>query len=101
MSERVVPVCNRPDYRIGLEQDSGCTFVHATVHRWTASVARALRRDADTIMALHGGPIYATTHEPHGGDYAKHAKFVRHFGFEYLTTVDAGGSAHRVFVRKA
>lgn len=100
MGERVVPVCNRDAYRIGLQQDSGCTFVHATVHHWSAAVARAMRRDADAIMALHGGPVYATTHEPHGGDPAKWAKFVGLFGFEEFATVEAAGAAHRVFVRR-
>lgn len=100
MSDPVVPVCIRPDYRIGLEQDSGCTFVHATVHHWSAAVARALRRDADLIMGLHGGPMFATSHQPHGGDPAKLAKFVRLFGFHFHCQVHVGGADHLVYVRE-
>lgn len=98
--QRVVPVCIRADYRIGLEQALDVTWVHVHVHRWSAAVARQIARDGNIIMALHGGPIYATSHEPHGGDDNKLAKFLKHFGFEYLDTIHAGGSDHPIYIRR-
>ena len=51
-------------------------------------------------MALHGGPIFATSHEPHGSDYAKWRKFVIHFGFRFFATASVDGVRHSVYVRE-
>lgn len=101
MSERVVPVCIRAEYRIGLEQALDVTWAHVRVHRWSAAVARAMRRDADTIFALHGGPIYATSHEPHGGDYDKLGRFLKLMRFEYFDMIHtADGCDHLIYIRR-
>jgi hypothetical protein len=99
MSEPVVPVVRRPDYTIGLEQNSGNTWVHARIHRWSTRIARAYRRDADALFELHGGPVFATTHDPHGGDQRKFEKFCRMFGFVHWGTVEFEGVDRDIYVR--
>jgi hypothetical protein len=93
MAEPVfVPWAERADYTITLEYIEGATFVHATVRRWSARVARQFRADSDELIALHGGPIYATpTETPHGGDLGKWRKFVCLMGMGFHTTVPGNG----------
>jgi hypothetical protein len=75
--------------------------VHCTVIRWTPTVARALGADMDTLMSLHGGPILATSHEPHGGDYDKWRKFVLLYGFKFFATATTeDGVRHSVYMRE-
>lgn len=74
--------------------------MHCTVHRWTPAVARAGRADLDRIYEMHGGPLYVTAHDPHGGDFEKWRKFVVHFGFRFATTVTtADGVRHSIYMR--
>jgi hypothetical protein len=94
-----VPVVRRPDYTISLEQDSGRTFLHCEVRRWTAPVARAFRADVDAVMGLHGGPIYAASLNPHGGDHAKWRRFVTRHGFRFHASVTFGAVRHSIYVR--
>jgi hypothetical protein len=98
MAEPVVPVVRRADYTISLEQDHE-TFVHVTIWRWSAQVARALRTDWDALFALHGGPIFATTERPHGGSFAKWRKFVVLMGFTFYATASVDGVRHSVYRR--
>lgn len=90
----------RADYEISLEQDSGQTFVHSDVWRWSIAVARAWRRDMDTVLELHGGPLYAMTQAPHRGDHDKWRRFVVAMGFRFHAAVTvANGSRHSIYVR--
>jgi hypothetical protein len=98
----ILPVVVTPDYYIGLERyDAATTFIHSTVFvRWSPRLARELRAAADAICASHDGPIFAASHQPHGGDHAKFAKFVRLMGFSPFRTVrGTDGADHAVFVR--
>jgi hypothetical protein len=55
----------------------------------------------DAVMALHGGPIFATSHEPHNDDYDKWRKFVLLYGFRFFATVTTGdGVRHSVYMRE-
>ena len=95
-----VPVVRRSDYTISLEMDGGATFVHSEVQRWSVAVARAWRRDMDAVLELHGGPIYAMTRAPHGGDWNKWRKFVALVGFRFHAAVTvADGTRHSIYVR--
>jgi hypothetical protein len=100
VSDAVVHVVRRPDYWIGLEQHTGHAYVHSTVHRWTHAVARRFRADLDALLALHGGPLLATTHLPHAGDFDKFRKFVTSMGFSFSVTVPVAGAWHSVYIRK-
>lgn len=76
-----VPVCVRPEYSIFLQNIEGSTWAHCDVRKWSASIARRLTQDADTIFSLHGGPMFAMN-EPVG--CKKHQKFLRLMGFQFL-----------------
>ena len=92
----IVPVVRRADYTIRLELIDDAMFGHLDVRRWSLRVLRELRRDVDTLLDLHGGPIFATADRPHGGDFAKLAKLERAMGFEFLTATSA---RQPIFVR--
>ena len=72
-----VPVVIRDDYVICLEQAQSASIIHCTVHRWSARVKEALYRDYQTLLELHGGPLYAQ----HVAGDEKHLKFLHLFGF--------------------
>ena len=87
----------RRPYVIRLEDIEGTTFAHTDVERWSVRIARQFRADFDAIVRLHGGPIYATTDRPHGGDWDKFTKFLLLMGLQFHTTVP--GSGRVVFAR--
>ncbi|HEY2416557.1 MAG TPA: hypothetical protein VGH84_01465 [Steroidobacteraceae bacterium] len=70
------------------------------MRRWNAAVARSLGADMDAVMALHGGPVFATSHEPHGNDYDKWRKFVLRYGFRFFATASIESVRHSVYVRE-
>jgi hypothetical protein len=97
-----VPVVITPDYYIGLERyDDNATFIHSTMFvRWTPRLARELRARVDGISKAQNGPLLAASHQPHNGDHAKFAKFVRLMGFEPFATMrGTDGADHAVFIR--
>lgn len=54
----VTDIIVRPDYRVAYEQWDDVTFVHVTVHRWSAGIARQFRADIDAAHRLLGRPVY-------------------------------------------
>lgn len=98
----VVPVVQREDYRIALERVCGATFGHVAVRvPWTRGVAARVLRDVDSVMGLHGGPIFAMAHETDQKSLRKHAKFCRSIGFQFHKMVPcADGEARPVYIRR-
>ena len=83
-----VPVVQRPDYTISLEQATpNHSFGHILIHGvWSKTIKRQLQDDWIALKALHTEPIYAL-HSPH--DH-KHEKFLSMFGLRFiLEYVDA------------
>jgi hypothetical protein len=78
-------------YVIRLEDVEGVTFAHCDVEQWSPRIARQIRADFDSIMRLHGGPIYGTTNAPHDGDWDKWVKFLVLMGLTFHTTVPGSG----------
>jgi hypothetical protein len=78
-------------YVIRLEDVEGVTFAHCDVEQWSPRIARQIRTDFDTIMRLHGGPIYGTTNAPQDGDWDKFVKFLVLMGLTFHTTVPGSG----------
>ena len=75
-----VPVVQRKDYVIRLEQHLEGTFIHCDVHSWTKTTAQSLACDFKLLCELHGGPIHAL----HDTRDRKHEKFLKFYGFEVL-----------------
>jgi hypothetical protein len=86
-SSAIVPMVRRDDYTIRMELIDGAMFGHLDVRHWSLRVLRELKRDVDTLLDLHGGPIFATADKPHGGDFAKWRKLQAMLGFEFLTAI--------------
>jgi hypothetical protein len=101
LSPLIVPVVVTPEFYVGIERVGDATFAHCRPFvRWTPSVARKVRAACDQVMAMHGGPMFAASHQPADGDHAKFRKFVSLMGFEFFRTVRGTDDAdHAVFVR--
>jgi len=92
-----VEVIKTKNYVVYFEDDCGFTFIHCDCMRWNKSVKRQLKVDFDELFKFYKKDIYAI-HEV--GD-AKHEKFVRIFGFDYLKDfVGMDGKARQMFVRR-
>lgn len=92
-----VPVCQRPEYTIFLQDIDGTTWAHCDVRRWSPSVAKRLVLDGDAVFWLHGGPLFAVN-EPHGD--AKHQRFLRLMGFGFFKELPAlDGGTRLIFIR--
>lgn len=91
-----VPVVQRTDYTIYLQELEGATWAHCDVQQWSASVRRSLVSDANALYAMHGGPMYAMN-EPAGCE--KHRKFLRLMGFELFREVPTPNGMQYVFKR--
>ena len=91
-----VPVVKRADYTIYLQELDGMVWAHCDVFRWTSSVSRALRMDADALYRMQGGPWFAL-HDPPGDK--KHEHFLKHVGFKLLGSVESGGVKRQIFKR--
>ena len=99
---QIEPVVVTPDYYIGLERyDDAVTLIHSIVFgHWSSRLAREMRAAADAICAVRDRPLFAATHQPHGGDHAKWVKFVRLMGFTFFRTVrGTDGADYAVYVR--
>lgn len=82
-----VPVVQRPEYTISLEQPNPeTTFTHCLVHvPWTPRVKRQLQGDWAEVKRLHGGPLYLQI----SPENTKLQRFARLFGFHpELTLTD-------------
>lgn len=79
-----VPVVQRMDYDIKLEEHLQGTFIHCDVRSWTPATAKALAADFKLLCELHGGPIHAL----HDFRDRKHEKFLKFYGFEILKPHD-------------
>jgi hypothetical protein len=101
LSPLIEPVVVTQDYYIGIEDVAGFTFLHARMFgRWTSQMAREFRAVLDSVCAARVGPFFAASHQPHNGDHAKFAKFVRLMGFKFNHTVrGTDGFRHSVYVR--
>lgn len=91
----------RAGYRIGLEQHLDVTWAHCRIlGAWSVATCRALRRDWDALFALHGGPIFAVSHTPHGDDPEKFGRFCELMGFEFDGAVTCTDGVERpIYVR--
>lgn len=96
-SSAIVPIVRRADYTIRMELIDGAMFGHLEVRRWSPRVLRELKRDTDTLLELHGGPIFSTADKPHAGDFAKFRKLQAVLGFEFLTAIHS--AKQPIFVR--
>ena len=91
-----VPVVQRDDYTIYFQDIDGSTWVHCDVRNWSPAVARSLKRDADTVYGLHGGPVFALN-EPAG--CMKHRKFLGLMGFKFLKECESNSGPQYIFKR--
>lgn len=98
--EAQVPVARTSDYTISLEQiNPQTTFVHCTILvPWTGRVRRNLQRDWQTILRLHGGPIYARFPD----DDPKLKRFAVLMGAEHVATLTdlTSGQSDLIFEAK-
>lgn len=81
-----VPVCRRGGYTIYLQDIDGTTWAHCDVRQWSVSIAKRFIADADAIMEMQAGPIYALN-EPAGD--RKHQKFLGLMGFQFFKNLPA------------
>ena len=75
---------------------------HATVHRWSHHVARAIERDVAALCAEHGQILAtATADRAQGAAYEVWRKFICRIGFRFLMTkTDAHGTRHAIYARR-
>lgn len=92
-----VPVCNRADYTIYLQELQGICWAHCDVRKWSAHTAKSLKADADRVVEMQGRPILAMN-EPAGDK--KHQKFLRLMGFHFFTSVPAKGGGECLIFRR-
>ena len=73
-----VPVVNKPDYTIWLENYRNiATFIHADVYKYNKSVRQEFGEDLDKLLRLHNFPLYVLTDK----DNTKLKKFMSIYGF--------------------
>ena len=101
-STRIVPVCRRPAFTIGLEEYQGYCFVHCFVHKpLTPPTWRQLQADWQVVADMQGRDIFALAMVPDRGDVEKHRKFVTKFGFEpHIPFVCTDGVERTIYRRK-
>jgi hypothetical protein len=72
-----VPVVNRQDYTMYLENFAGMLWFHTDVRKWSSEVKKSFIKDLDTLQTLVSVPLVALI------DNTKLAKFARSIGFKY------------------
>lgn len=77
-----VPVVQKDQYTILLEQHLSGTFIHCVVTEWSKSAFASLKQDFESLCKLHGGPIHAL----HDASDRKHEKFLKMFGFTHCVS---------------
>lgn len=89
------PVAERDEYTLYLESYNGFKFIHCDCNKWTKTVKRKMYED---LIAVQTEDFYAI----HEIDDAKHEKFLKLFGFEFLEDfVGADNKARQTYVRRA
>jgi len=90
-----VPVVNRPEYIIWLENYKGiANFIHADVYKYNKTVREDFGKDLDKLMDLHVDPLYVLTKT----DNKKLKKFMSIYGLELDHRPDCDdGVAREVF----
>lgn len=78
-----VPVVNRNDYTMYLEQYEGLLWFHTDVRRWSATVKAKYLEDLNLLQHLVAVPLVALVEE----DNKKLAKFGEVTGWEVLDTM--------------
>lgn len=76
-----IPVVQKGAYTIYFDRKFDLTFVHCDVYRWNRSIKQSLDKDWETLCLLHNEPIYAT----HVVGDKKHTKFLKMYGFKYVS----------------
>lgn len=66
-----VPVVNRPNYTMYLEQFAGMLWFHTDVYKWSSEVKTKYLEDLNLLQHLVGVPLVALVEE----DNSKLAKF--------------------------
>lgn len=94
-----VPVIRRPSYTVFIEyiptQPGREYWVHCTMRHWSASSARALDKDFNTLIDLIDSPVHVLV-DPYDG---RLQKFVELFGFEEISRVELpDGTLKRQYV---
>ena len=91
-----VPIVRRPEYTIYLQEIEGTTWIHCDVTKWSANIARDLRRWADKLSEWQDGPIFALQ-DPQ--ECQKHLKFLRLMGFMECGQIASKRGTERIFKR--
>lgn len=91
-----VPACRRPEYTILLQEIEDTTWAHCEVSKWSASIAKRMRADVDTLFEMQGAPVYAIN-EPYGD--RKHQKFLELMGFHFHKDISPPGGTIPIYRR--
>jgi hypothetical protein len=64
MTPSKVPVVNKPEYTIWLENYKNiATFIHADVYKYNKTVRQEFGRDLNLLVDLHSFPLYVLTNK--------------------------------------
>lgn len=93
------PVVIRDDYIVYLENYQGTSFIHCDCFDWCKTIKINLIKDIDTLINLHGSPIYAF----HNIEDYKHRKFLKIMKFNFYSDIycPTDGKVRQLFVRSA
>lgn len=92
-----VPIVNRPEYIIYMQEGAGLIWGHIDVKKWTPQTAKQIRRDIDILCEMQNGQIVALNEPP--GD-KKHIKFLHMQGFSFWKSfVDISGVEQFIYSR--
>lgn len=95
--QRKVPVIEKQNFVIYLEDDQGFLFIHCDCDGWSKDVKNELLIDLKALMEVVNKEIYAI----HEIDDVKHRKFLKICGFDYFKDfVGTDGKLRQIFVRR-
>ena len=91
-----VPVVNRPDYIMYLENFAGMLWFHSDVFKWSSSIKTKYLEDLNLLQYLVDIPLVALVEE----DNIKLAKFGKVTGWNMINKVDLNnGKVGLVYTR--
>jgi hypothetical protein len=91
------PVIYNTYYTVYFENYRGATFVHCDCAKWTKEIKKQLRQDFNKLLSIHRNDVYAL----HELNDAKHEKFLKVFGFSFLSEfIGVDGLARHIYVRR-
>jgi hypothetical protein len=91
-----VPVVNRQDYTMYLENFAGMLWFHTDVHKWSSEVKTKYLEDLNLLQYLVNVPLVALVEE----DNKKLAKFATLIGFNNMNTINLNnGKVGYVYAR--